>query len=101
MSDDESPRLKDTKEMLGEFLREVASLVLVFVPLEVAIGPHTWRKLVCWTISACTTSGLALWYGVRLEKRRLDDGSSSFRDTLRVHLGSLRRWFAKQEPKDE
>jgi hypothetical protein len=46
--------------MLGDFLREVAALVLVFVPLEVAIEPHTWKKLLYWTMSACTTSGLAL-----------------------------------------
>jgi len=66
LNEEQGPYLKDTKEMLGDFLREVAALILVFVPLEVALKVQPWQQIFYWTISAFTVSGLALWYGVYL-----------------------------------
>jgi len=87
--------------MLGDFLREVAALILVFVPLDVAMGTHMWRRLFYYTLSAFSVSGVALWYGVILERGRFGDGINGFRDAWRVRFGRFRRWFAKQIRKDE
>jgi hypothetical protein len=101
LSGEQNP-LKDTKEMLGEFLREVASLIVVFLPLEVALKKHSsWQQLVYWTLSAFGVSGLLLWYGVYLEKRRSDDGANSFRNAWLLWFNRLRYRFKKQAKKED
>ena len=101
MSDERNP-LKDTKEMLGDFLREVAALIFIFIPLEVALRAGiTWRPLFYWTLGAFVTCALALWLGIRMERRRFDDATRGFRDALRVYFGGLRNRFAQHLKKDD
>jgi len=55
--------------MLGEFMREVALLVLVFVPLEFflqAAQAYRWPAI----IVAFALSGLMLTAGIIVERRR-------------------------------
>jgi hypothetical protein len=59
---------KAVAEMVGEFLREAAVLVLVFFPLDWAMSPTglTWK----WLTGALCASGLLLFLGVLLERNR-------------------------------
>ena len=59
---------KTTSEMLGEALREVAVLVLVFVPLDVLVSGHSfgWR----WWLGTLGISSPLFLLGVLLEKIR-------------------------------
>lgn len=100
MSEDRNP-LKDTQEMLGDFLREAAVLILIFFPLEVALKDEQieWPWFAYLTIGAFFTSGLALWLGIRMERRRFDD-TSSVRVSMRVRVSNLRDWFAHRFKKD-
>jgi len=101
LSGEQNP-LKDTKEMLGDFLREVASLILVFLPLEVALQTRLcWQQVVYWTLAACGASGLLLWYGVYLEKRRFDERTTGFRDAWRLRINRLRDRLTKQIDKED
>lgn len=58
-------------EMIGEFIREVAVLVLVFVPLEAYRGVH-WK----WWVLALAVAGtiivalLILAIGISIERQR-------------------------------
>jgi hypothetical protein len=54
-------------EMCGEFLREAAVLVLVFVPLELYRGGSMKRGWFLWTI---TFSAVLLFCGIFLESIR-------------------------------
>jgi hypothetical protein len=55
-------------EMLGEFLRETAVLVLVFVPLEFY---KNWPVSPYWIIGIVAFSLLMLLGGIALERNRL------------------------------
>ncbi len=59
---------KTFTEMLGEALREVAVLVIVFVPLDVLVaGRHfTWK----WFLATVGISAPLFLMGVALEKMR-------------------------------
>ena len=57
--------------MIGEFVREVAVLVLVFVPLEAYRGLH-WKW---WVLSLAVAGTIAvailiLGIGIRIERQR-------------------------------
>lgn len=68
LSEDEKPRLKDIKEMVGDFLREVAALVLVFSFLEkLTIGYRVTFWWIFWTVTLAL--GLLI-LGISLERRR-------------------------------
>ncbi len=60
---------KKTAEMIGEFMREFALLVLVFVPLEFFLQVHEgyrWRVM----IGAVMASGMLLTGGIMMERKR-------------------------------
>ncbi|HXM97766.1 MAG TPA: hypothetical protein VN982_04770 [Candidatus Dormibacteraeota bacterium] len=95
----DSNTVKETNEMLADFLREVAALVLVFVPLEIAIRDHTLKQMVYWTLSACGVSGLALIYGVVLERRREDDASKRVSASWWLPVHRFLGRFAKRKKK--
>jgi hypothetical protein len=60
---------KTTPEMLGEFMREVALLVLVFVPLEFFLQAerrYRWSAI----FGAFLLSGILLSTGIIVERRR-------------------------------
>jgi len=60
---------KTTPEILGEFMREVALLVLVFVPLEFFLQIHEryrWRVM----IGAVVVCGVLLTAGIMMERKR-------------------------------
>lgn len=60
---------KKTPEMMGEFMREFALLVLVFVPLEFFLQTHEryrWRVM----IGAVVVSGILLFGGIIVELKR-------------------------------
>lgn len=55
-------------EMVAEFLREIAVLLVVFVPLEALFDPGRLRS---WQIVILVVLALTLGYlGMRLEERR-------------------------------
>ena len=54
--------------MIGEFCREVAVLVLVFVPLDVAINRGHFE--IWWIVGAIMTSTAFLGVGILLEWSR-------------------------------
>jgi len=61
--------IKDKKEMVGDFLRESAALILIFAFLDKLvfgqrIGP--W-----WVVATVVCSGVFLSLGISLERRRL------------------------------
>ena len=58
-------------EMLGEFLREVAVLVLVFVPLETWRGPHGDRLQFVLLLSGTALVAItSLAAGIIIERKR-------------------------------
>ena len=57
-------------EMLGEFLREIAVLVAVFVPLEIAVS--TGRLAFGHLLSTLGFSGTILVVGMHFEVNRAD-----------------------------
>lgn len=57
---------KGTLEMLGEFLREVAVLVLVFVPLGFFVHNLTWMRFIYTLVGSC----VFLAFGVAIERIR-------------------------------
>ena len=59
---------KSRGEMAGEFLREIAILLMVFAPLEALFSPAV---LYWWEIAALFVLALVLGYlGVRIEETR-------------------------------
>jgi hypothetical protein len=61
-------RPKSRSEMTGEFLREVAVLLVVFVPLEALFNPGA---LQWWETAAIVALAFGVGYaGVRLEETR-------------------------------
>jgi hypothetical protein len=95
LSDERNP-LKDRKEMYGDFLREVAALIVIFIPLEVAIRQGaTWQLFLAFTSGSFVISGAALLYGIRLERRRFVNDRGRFRNAVRVYFGRVRDWFAQ------
>ncbi|OFW21534.1 MAG: hypothetical protein A3H97_09715 [Acidobacteria bacterium RIFCSPLOWO2_02_FULL_65_29] len=73
-ADKELIRPKSTAEMGSEFLREIAALVLVFVPLDAILARREFSltdRQVGAIIVIGLAAGLALFgWGVWLEKRR-------------------------------
>ncbi len=68
-ADDLATNRKSTTEMVGDFLREFALLVLVFVPLEFFLqgsGEYRWPAI----ISAFVFSTLLLVIGIVIERTR-------------------------------
>jgi hypothetical protein len=60
-----------TSEMIGEFLRELAVLVLVFVPLESFRGTHLKPWQLAAAICATVVAALAVfWAGAAIERGR-------------------------------
>jgi len=57
---------KDTLEMLGEFLREIAVLVLVFVPLDFFAHNLTGTRF----IYTFAVSSMLLALGIAIERMR-------------------------------
>lgn len=102
MSEERNP-LKDTKEMLGDFLREVAALVVIFIPLEVLlkVGASGWRQVMGWVVGAFGIAAFALWYGVQLERSRSNDDGGGIRNALGIHFGRIRDWCTKYFKKTE
>jgi len=61
-------RPKSRSEMVGEFLREVGVLLVVFVPLEALFNPGALRW---WEFAGIVAMALGIGYiGVRIEERR-------------------------------
>lgn len=61
-------RPKSSSEMAGEFLREIAVLLMVFGPLEALFNPGA---LWWWEIAAIVAAAFGLGYwGMRLEETR-------------------------------
>lgn len=61
-------RRKSRSEMVAEFLREVAVLLVVFVPLEALFNPGALRW---WELAAILAMASSVGYvGMRLEERR-------------------------------
>ncbi len=61
---------KSIDEMVGEALREVGVLILVFAILDrLVAGSITW----IWTVAAILISASAFLYGCVLERRRFDE----------------------------
>jgi hypothetical protein len=59
---------KSRSEMVSEFLREVAVLLVVFVPLEALFNPDTLRW---WEFAPIVAMALGIGYiGMRIEERR-------------------------------
>ena len=59
---------KSRGEMAGDFLREIAVLLLVFAPLEALFNPGVWNW---WEIAAVVLLALALGHtGMRIEEGR-------------------------------
>ena len=60
-----------TSEMIGEFLRELAVLVLVFVPLESYKGSgwHIWH-LILMIAATIVVAAVILGLGISFERRR-------------------------------
>ena len=59
---------KSRSEMIGEFLREIALLLIVFVPLDALFAPQV---LTLSTIAAIIGFALTVGYvGIRLEESR-------------------------------
>lgn len=65
---DKNP-VQDAREMLGEFCREVAVLVLVFVPLEMVVNKGGFG--IWWAVGTITVSAFFLGVGILLEWSRL------------------------------
>ncbi len=60
---------KTSAEMVGEGVRELAVLILVFVPLDYAIADSP--PLTAWGVGAIVTLAIALFViGVRIERTR-------------------------------
>ena len=60
-------RPKSRTEMVGEFFREIAVLLVVFVPLDAAFNPGALRW---WQIGAIVALALGVGYwGMRLEEK--------------------------------
>jgi hypothetical protein len=57
---------KGTLQMLGEFLREVAVLVLVFVPIDLFSHNLTWMRFIYTLVGSC----VILVFGVAIERLR-------------------------------
>jgi hypothetical protein len=67
LSDEHSPR-RDIKEMVGEFFREIAALVIVFAFLDkLVLGG---RITVLWSLSTVSLAFLLLSLGIGIERRR-------------------------------
>ncbi len=61
-------RRKSRIEMMGEFLREIAVLLLVFVPLDAAFNPGALRW---WQIATILVLALGVGYlGMWLEEKQ-------------------------------
>lgn len=61
-------RPKSRSEMVGETLREIAVLLVVFVPLDAAFNPGT---LLPWQIATTFVLALGVRYiGMRLEEKK-------------------------------
>jgi hypothetical protein len=61
-------RRKSRIEMIGEFLREIAVLLVVFVPLDAAFNPGTLRW---WQIASISMLALGVGYlGMWLEEKQ-------------------------------
>jgi hypothetical protein len=62
---------RSVSEMIGEFIREVAVLVLVFVPLEAYKGVNWkwWQVLIAVGGTVVAAIGI-LGIGIRIERRR-------------------------------
>lgn len=68
MAENRNP-VQDAREMIGEFCREVAVLVLVFVPLEKVVNKSGFG--VWWAIGTLVVSAVFLSVGIILEWSRL------------------------------
>ena len=69
MPNERSDNRESVAHMLSEFCREVAALVLVFVPLDYLLkgdklGPYFWYE----TIEVLVFSGLLLTLGIVIER---------------------------------
>lgn len=59
---------KSRSEMMGELLREIAVLLVVFVPLDAAFNPGALRS---WQITTTFVLALGVGYvGMRLEEKQ-------------------------------
>jgi hypothetical protein len=60
--------IRDKKEMVGDFFREVAALVLVFAFLDKVVFD---KPITYWyTVATAVLSGILLVFGMSLERRR-------------------------------
>lgn len=70
MPEENADKRETVAHMISEFLREIAALILVFVPLDYLLkgdqlGPHFWPE----TIAVATVSVLLFVFGVVVERR--------------------------------
>jgi hypothetical protein len=68
LSDDQNPRPKDIKEMVGEFFREVAALVIVFAFLDKLVLRE--NITLAWAAATVTLAFVLLVLGIWIERRR-------------------------------
>jgi hypothetical protein len=59
------------QEMFGQFIREIAVLTMVFVPLEAYKGSHLnwWQLTLAILLTVAAAVGMLLW-GIEVERRR-------------------------------
>jgi len=68
LSDDQSPRRKDIKEMVGEFFREIAALVIVFAFLDKLVFQQGITFY--WSVATVVLAFVLLVFGIWIERRR-------------------------------
>jgi hypothetical protein len=68
LSDDQSPRRKDIKEMVGEFFREIAPLVIVFAFLDKLVFQQ--GITLYWSLATVALAFVLLVLGIWIERRR-------------------------------
>jgi hypothetical protein len=69
LSDDQSPRRRDIKEMVGEFFRETAALVIVFAFLDKLVLRE--NITIGWSVASVSLALLLLILGIGIERRRM------------------------------
>ncbi len=68
MSDDQNPRRRDVKEMVGEFFREIAALVIVFAFLDKLVFQQGITFY--WSLATVVLAFVLLMFGIWIERRR-------------------------------
>jgi hypothetical protein len=69
LSDDQIPRRRDIKEMVGEFFRETAALVIVFAFLDKLVLRE--NITIVWSVASVSLALFLLILGIGIERRRM------------------------------